>query len=73
MSKTYTTVTGDIWDYIAYREMGSCKYTNLLIDANRQYIDTAIFSAGAVLNIPDVESKAGYSAPPWKKIKRVRV
>lgn len=67
MSKTYTTVTGDIWDYIAYREMGSCQYTNLLIDANRQYIDVAIFSAGAVLNIPDVESKASYSVPPWKK------
>ena len=67
MSKTYTTVAGDVWDYIAYREMGSCQYTNLLMDANRQYINTAIFSAGVVLHIPEVEEKASYAAPPWKK------
>ena len=67
MSRTYTTVAGDLWDYIAYREMGSCQYMNLLIDANRQYADTAVFSAGTVLNIPDVEKKAAYAAPPWKR------
>ena len=26
MSKTYTTVQGDRWDSVAYKQLGSCAY-----------------------------------------------
>ncbi len=67
MAKTYTTMAGDLWDFIAYREMGSCKYMDKLIDANRQYVDTAVFSAGTVLTIPDVEAATTTTLPPWRR------
>ncbi|WP_414625511.1 tail protein X [Selenomonas bovis] len=68
MSDSYRTKSGDTWDLIAYNELGACKYTPLLMDANREYIDTAIFSAGTILNIPDITRSAVVkNLPPWKK------
>lgn len=67
MSKTYTTIQGDLWDFIAYRELGSCKYMDKLIDANRQYVDVAAFNAGTVLTIPDIESSTSTTLPPWRR------
>lgn len=69
MSDTYTTVSGDTWDLIAFNQLGSCDYTNLLIDANRDKIDTAIFSAGTVLNLPTImaENTASANLPPWRR------
>ena len=37
MAKTYTTVQGDMWDSIAYTQMGSTDYTDRLLNLNRQY------------------------------------
>ena len=34
MSRIYTTVQGDMWDMIAYKEMGSVDYTDDLMNAN---------------------------------------
>mgnify|MGYP004572183093 FL=1 len=67
--KTYTTVQGDMWDSIALRELGSEKYTNLLIEANIEYHDIFVFSSGIVLTIPDVdETTEADSLPPWKRV-----
>ncbi len=68
MSKTYTTKSGDTWDLIAYDQLGSCSYMNLLIDANRQHVRTAIFSAGVVLQLPEITTETQSTAlPPWRK------
>ena len=66
--KTYTTKQGDMWDSIAYRQMGSCEYTNELMRANRQLLDYYTFPAGIVLTIPDVSAEASSTAPPWKQV-----
>jgi len=65
---TYTTVQGDMWDSIAYSQLGDCKKTDSLMNANLQHRNIFIFPSGIVLIIPDVEDKAESSLPPWKKV-----
>ncbi len=65
--KVYKTVQGDMWDSIADRLMGDCKYTNLLIEANQKYVDVFMFSAGAELVIPEVPDEYLLPLPPWKR------
>lgn len=65
--KSYTTVQGDTWDLIAYRQLGSERYTALLLEANTPYIHTVVFSAGIQLTIPDVSTPLPESLPPWKR------
>ena len=67
MSKTYTTISGDMWDQIAYTQMGSVLYTDKLIKANADYAAMFIFPAGVVLTIPEVEEKQSRELPPWKR------
>lgn len=65
--KTYTTKSGDMWDSIAKEQMGSEKYMSLLVSANENYSETIIFSAGVILNIPDIEEEIPQYIPPWRK------
>lgn len=67
MTKTYTTISGDRWDLIAYRELGSENFTYKLIEANLDYKDIFIFPAGVVLTLPEVEASRNNSLPPWKR------
>ena len=67
MSNTYTTISGDRWDGIAYKAIGSESYMNKLIEANKQYRDVYIFPAGVVLTLPDVEAEVSAELPPWKR------
>ena len=67
MPNTYTTKSGDVWDMIAYRELGSCNHVEALMNANRAYLDTAIFSAGVVLVLPEVSNERPSVLPPWRK------
>lgn len=65
---TYVTKAGELWDYIAFKTLGSSNYTEQLINANREYIDTFIFSAGVELKIPDIEEETKVTTlPPWRK------
>lgn len=64
---TYTTKSGDTWDSIAYETLGDCRYTEDLINANREYLTTYIFSAGVKLKIPEIEKKRTKEMPPWKR------
>lgn len=71
MSKTYTTVQGDMWDSIAYSQLGSVAYTHQLLLLNQQYHDIYIFPAGVVLTLPDVDATTDTAAaalPPWKQV-----
>lgn len=67
--KTYTTIQGDTWDYIALKELGSEMYMHLLLKENPDHANIEIFSAGVILNIPDIPEGAviADTLPPWKK------
>lgn len=66
--RTYTTVQGDMWDKIAFNELGSTDYTDELMNVNRKYLDVFVFDAGVVLTIPDITPKKSAKLPPWKKV-----
>lgn len=68
--KKYTTVQGDMWDSIAFKELGDVAYTDKLILENAEHIGTHIFPSGVVLNIPEITVPAFDSLPPWKKVSR---
>lgn len=42
----YTTVSGDMWDSIAYAFYGDVKYIGLLMDSNPHLLDISVFSDG---------------------------
>lgn len=66
MSKTYTTIQGDMWDLIAYKVYGNEIYMKELLEANEQYKNMSIFPSGVVLTCPEVKPKGMSLAPPWK-------
>ena len=63
---TVTTKLGDTFDTVAFRELGSCRHTERLINANRRHVDTVIFKAGVELELPDVTNERKLKLPPWK-------
>ena len=66
--RKYQTISGDTWDMIAYRVysgLGGEKLTSVLIDANPAHVDTVIFKAGVVLEVPEVYAPASKTLPPW--------
>lgn len=68
MSKVYTTIQGDIWDLISYKEYGSDKFSHILLNSNRNLVEIIIFDAGTKVTIPDlsVEDEA-INIPAWRK------
>lgn len=66
--KTYTTIQGDMWDSIAFAQMGSVDYTDQLMNANQKFRDYYIFPAGVVLSIPDPVPPVSDAMPPWKQV-----
>ena len=46
MSNQYITTSGDMWDSIAFKALGSESYTDRLIKANLQYRETVISPLG---------------------------
>lgn len=63
----YTTKTGDMWDLIAYKILGDCRYTQDLVNKNREHIETFIFRAGVKLEIPMIGKPKTKALPPWKR------
>ena len=66
--RTYTTTQGDMWDSIAFQQMGSVDYTDQLMNANQQYLEYYTFPAGIILTIPDTVEPVSSSLPPWKRV-----
>ena len=66
---TYTTIQGDTWDMIAYKQLGSTGFTDQLMSANPEHLGTFLFPAGVTLRLPEIKSKASGSGslPPWKR------
>lgn len=67
LNNTYTTVSEDTWDIVAYKAYGNEMYMDTLIKANIEYKDTYIFPAGVVLTLPEIELTVSESLPPWKQ------
>lgn len=67
MSDTYTTISGDTWDIVAYKVYGNEMYMDMLIKANLKHKDTYIFPAGVSLALPETDLEVSASLPPWKK------
>lgn len=68
MSKTYITKQGDMFDSIAFNELGSENFTDALMNANTDYHETYIFSAGVKLVLPDVSNIiTNDNLPPWRR------
>ena len=65
MSRTYTTISGDTWDLIAYQQMGDEKYMKDLVLANFPLSEVLRFDSGTVLTIPDIEVASTEDLPFW--------
>lgn len=67
MPKKYRTISGDLWDLIAFKTLGSSRHVDKLINANRKNIETFIFPADENLTIPDIDTTKRAKLPPWRK------
>ena len=68
--RKYKTIQGDTWDLIAlkfYSKVGAEKLMDILIDSNSEYVNTVIFPANVILNIPDADIPVITSLPAWKR------
>lgn len=66
MAKTYTTIQGETWDEIACKVYGGEEYAALLMASNYPLLDILVFSAGTVLNTPDLPENDDVELPPWR-------
>lgn len=63
----YKTVQGDMWDVIAKKLYGTEMMAGALIGANPAYRDVVFFSAGVVLDVPEMADDSILEGlPPWK-------
>lgn len=65
MAATYTTRQGQTWDDIALEVYGSEKHADYLMHSNFQALNILIFSAGTVLNVPDLKEDYDGDEAPW--------
>ncbi len=66
---SYTTKQGDMWDMIAYTQLGDCSRVGDLLQLNPQYSDVYIFPAGISLELPSEEDYSiPDTIPPWKQV-----
>ncbi|TVX93050.1 tail protein X [Paenibacillus agilis] len=63
----YTTVQGDTWDIIAYKQYGNESLFPLLINANPQHATKVRFDAGVTLFVPAAPEEISEDLPPWKR------
>lgn len=64
--KTYTTIQGETWDMIAFKVYGGEEYAAHLMANNYRYLDILVFSAGTVLNTPELPEEEKGELPPWR-------
>ena len=66
MPKTLTTIQGDTWDRLAKRAYGDELLCDVLMQANPAHLNTAIFSAGVQIVVPETEQTVHTAPPPWR-------
>ncbi len=62
----YRTKQGECWDEMAKAVYGSEKYTGYLMKNNLPLLDIAVFSAGTVVNTPDLPADET-DIPIWRR------
>jgi hypothetical protein len=68
LANSYITRSGDTWDAIAFRALGSELYMDLMLGANPTQRYVAQFDAGVELNVPSLPAPARpASLPPWRR------
>lgn len=68
MAKICKTIEGDTFDSLALEFYNDEKLASAIIQANPDYCDTLIFSAGVELTIPEViEVTMPETLPPWRR------
>lgn len=68
MSSSYRTRSGDTWDAIAYRALGSERHMHHMLDANPEHNYVALFDEGVELVVPDLPIEPlPSSLPPWRR------
>lgn len=70
MTKTYTSISGDEWDGICYKFYGEGgeKFIGEVMQANSQHINLAVFPAGIVLEMPEINMiQEMQNKPPWMR------
>jgi phage tail protein X len=67
LAASYITRSGDTWDAIAFRALGSELFMTLMLDANPAHNYVAVFDAGVELAVPELPAPARpTSLPPWR-------
>lgn len=61
----YRTESGDTFDLIAYKVMGSESHMLDLMLANPAYADVLVFDSGTMLTIPELPEYSDSSLPFW--------
>ena len=62
----YKTKQGECWDEVAKKVYGSEKYTGYLMQNNLPLLDIAVFSAGTVVNPPNLPADET-DIPVWRR------
>lgn len=65
---TYQTVQGDMWDSIAYSQLGSTSHTPALMAMNAEHLKYYTFPSGITLQLPTVDENVALEVPPWKQV-----
>lgn len=65
-NRMYTTVQGDMWDYIAWKFYGNEKYISLLFSGNPDLLEISVFSAGTKVYIPEPPEELDEDMPEWR-------
>jgi len=66
MKNQFVTTSGDMWDGVALKTMGSEMFKDTLMKANTRHLHHYVFPAGVVLTVPTVEITAATDLPPWR-------
>ncbi len=62
----YITSAGDMWDKIAFEQMGSENYMDVLMQNNFDLIEYVVFPDGIEIDIPEIDDTQ-IEMPSWRE------
>ncbi len=64
----YITKQGDMWDSIAFNELGSESLASEILKLNPQIQEIVFFGAGIEIELPEIDknSQLSETKPPWE-------
>lgn len=65
-NRIYTTVQGDMWDFLAWKFYGDVKYISLLFLGNPELLEIHVFSSGTKIYIPELPEESVENIPEWR-------